>query len=478
MKYIAISLFVIVTFLACNVTKNNNTSTKKQPEVSTEFKLPGWAKNAVIYELNTRQFSPEGNFSGIIKQLDRLQKMGIDIIWLMPIHPISELKRKATGDILVDDIKDEAEKKKYLGSPYAVMDYGKVNPDFGTMADFKSLLAKAHSIGIKIIIDWVPNHTGWDHPWITDHPDWYTKDANGNITDPIDPGTGKSWGWTDVADLNYENKEMRKAMIAEMLFWIKDIGIDGFRCDVAHGIAQDFWDECSAQIFKANPEIFLLAEAEVPSHRNQNTFHASYGWSLHHLLNDIANGNKNASDIDNWYEEDRKKFKKGFHMHFTSNHDENSWNGTVFERMGEGHKAFAILTATFDGMPLLYSGMEEPMRKRLEFFTKDYIGFNNYGYASFYSTLFKLKETNQALWNGAYGGPLVKLNDHKDVYAFSRSKNNDSVHVILNLSKDAQQIKLPKAVAGTDVFSQEKISWTAGHELSLVPWQYYLISNE
>ncbi len=460
--------------ISCKTEKNQVVD---ETEKTQKFELPEWAKNAVIYEVNTRQFSPEGNFLGIENQLDRLKDLGVDILWLMPIHPISEEKRKATGDVLVNDIDNAEERKKYLGSPYAVADYKDVNPEYGNMDDFKSLLKASHDRGLKIIIDWVPNHTGWDNPWILKNPEWYTKDKDGNITDPVNPETGESWGWTDVADLDYSNSEMREAMIDAMKFWISDIGIDGFRVDVAHGIAQDFWDECNTTLFQTNPNIFLLAESEVESHRNKDTYHATYGWSFHHLMNEIAHGKKNVEDIDKWYSEDRAKFKKGFHMHFTSNHDENTWAGTVFDRMGDAHKALAVLSSTFDGMPLLYGGQEEPLRKRLPFFTKEYIGFNEYAYSDFYKQLFTLKKNNQALWNGKYGGELTKLVDHEIVYAFEREKNGDAVSVIINLSKEPQSFTISKDLKGNEIFTGQKIQWNKDTALALEPWQYYVINQ-
>ncbi len=470
-------LFMLLLLFSCKQDANN----KKQQTTPTEpfsFALPDWAKDAVIYEVNTRQFSPEGNFKGIQDQLDRLQDMGIDILWLMPINPISELKRKATGDVLVKDIEDVNERAQYYGSPYAVADYTAVNPDYGNMADFKNLLKACHARGMKLIIDWVPNHTGWDNAWITDHPEWYTKNVSGEITDPINPDTGESWGWTDVADLDYSNTDMRAEMQKSMLFWIENIGIDGFRVDVAHGIAQDFWDDTAPKLTAANNDIFLLAESEVPSHRNEKTFHADYGWGFHHLMNHIAKGENNAADIDKWHAENKTKYSRGFHMHFTSNHDENTWAGTVFDRMGEGHRALAVLAATFDGMPLLYSGMEEPMRKRLPFFTKEFIGFKDYAYADFYKALFTLKKDNQAIWNGAHGGELVKLVDHENVYAFKREKNGDEVIGIINLSNAQQSITLPEAVKGRDIFTGQQVDWKGETALGMEPWQYYILSNK
>ncbi|NNE13936.1 MAG: alpha-amylase [Saprospiraceae bacterium] len=476
MKYIPFILLTCFLWTCKNDVKN--TSQESVEYTKDDFVLPDWAKNATIYEANIRHMSEEGNFDGLTQQLPRLKEMGMDIIWLMPIHPISMIKRKAKGDLNVEDIEDPEERELYLGSPYSVADYKKVNPDYGTMDDFKALLKTAHDLGQKVIIDWVPNHTGWDNPWITEHPEWYTQDSLGNIIDPIDYNTGKSWGWTDVADLNYDNKEMRAAMIETMKFWLTDVGIDGFRVDVAHGIPQDFWDEATPELMKAKKDVFLLAESEVPSNRNNKTFHMDYGWAFHHLINDIAKGHKKASAIDSFMIKDNETFREGFHMYFTSNHDENTWAGTVFDRMGDADKVMFVLCSTFDGMPLVYSGMEEPMTKRLAFFVKDNIGFKNYAYADFFKTLFDLKHKNQALWNGEYGGKYKSILKHDHVFAYEREKNGDKVVCFLNLSDKPQTIKVPYDIQMEDIFAEEKVSWSEGQALTIAPWQYYVLSNK
>ena len=421
--------------------------------------LPSWVVNANIYEVNVRQYTPEGTFAAFQSHLPRLKKMGVDILWFMPIYPISKTKRKGT-----------------LGSYYAVSDYKAVNPEFGTMQDFDNLVAAIHAQGMHIILDWVPNHTGWDHTWIKEHPEWYTQDENGNIIDPIDPSTGKSWGWTDVADLNHDNMEMRTEMIKDKLFWINEHDIDGYREDVAHSVPDSFWDDFTAACSEVDKELFMLAEAEIPVLRNSSNFQMTYAWSAHHLLNEIAKGEKSVADLDAWAEED-KKFTKGMGMQFTSNHDENTWAGTVFERMGEAHLTLAALAFTYDGMPLLYGGQEEPMRKRLEFFEKDDIGFKEYAYADFYSRLLKLKHDNQALWNGDYGGKLKKLLDHPDVYVFDREKNGDKVIGVFNLSDKRQSITIPQKMTGKDVMTGQQINWKEQTALALEPWQYYLLSS-
>lgn len=472
-------LFLLI--MICIITTQCRQTPKKQATISSEeykFTLPDWAKNAVIYEVNVRQFTPEGTFNGLSQHVDRIAKMGVDILWLMPIYPISEKNRKATNELLVTDIKDENERSQYLGSPYAVADYKAVNPDLGTSEDFKRLVQKIHQSGMRIILDYVPNHTGWDNQWIFDHPEWYTKDAAGNIIDPIDPGTGKSWGWTDVADLNYDVQEMRDAQLDALLFWVEDMQVDGFRQDVAHNVPVDFWQTVSKTLVEANPDVFLLAEAEQTELRNKETFHADYGWEFHHLMNDIAKGHKDVSHIDEWYTRNKEKNHKGFHIHFTSNHDENTWNGTVFDRMGDAHKALAVLSATFDGMPLLYGGQEEPMRHRLGFFTKDDIGFKSYAYTEFYKTLFELKDRNQAIWNGEYGGELVKLTNSESIYGFGRQKNGDRVVVFINLSDKPAKTQVRTDVDMlSDIFTNESFSISSGEELELDPWEYIVASS-
>jgi glycosidase len=371
------------------------------------------------------------------------------------------------------------------------------------------MLDAIHSAGMYAIIDWVPNHTGWDNPWIEQHPDFYTK-KDGEITDPINPATGESWGWTDVADLDYDNDEMRDSMIAAMAYWVEDIGIDGFRVDVAHGVPVDFWEEASEELYAIEP-LFMLAEAEVPEIVNNGAFVMDYGWEMHHLLNEIAKaqgafrgdgeqdlsniarqegadvpiaiGTVNALSIDELLAEKKEAYDRGYQMQFTSNHDENAWAGTEFSRFGDGHKAFAVLTATFDGMPLIYSGQESAVDKQYEFFTKDEIKWGDYAYADFYKTLFDLKEDNKALWNGTHGGELVKIptGNDENIYAFTREKDGDQVIVVINLSAQEQTATLAgDGYAGKyqEAFTGENTDVRAGMKMQLEPWGYRVWSRE
>ena len=485
---------ILLTLLVLFGCKTEPTTVSDEPTIETEEwtapRVPDWHKNAAMYEANVRHMTPEGTFNAMVPHLDRLADMGIDILWLQPIHPISAKNRKGG-----------------LGSPYSVGDYYAVNPDFGTMDDFRNLLRRAHDAGLKVIIDWVPNHTGWDNPWITEHPEYYTKNDAGEIIDPIDYNTGESWGWTDVADLDYDNPDTRQAMIDAMQFWTDEIGIDGFRVDVAHGVPVDFWETAANSLYTSKP-VYMFAEAEVPALRNTGAYVSDYGWEMHHLLNDIAksrganrdetiklvNGNpvnaegeevelKDATDIDVLLAEMDTRNQMGYSVHFTSNHDENAWAGTEFARMGDGHKAFAVLTATFDGMPLLYMGQESAIDRQYEFFEKDQMEWGDYEYADFYKTLFDLKDRNEALWNGEYGGELVKIPTGKDdmVYAFTRAKNDDRVVVLINLSGEAQNIELGAGdYAGrySDVFGKTDMELAVGQSMTLEPWGYRVLEKQ
>ncbi len=488
MSLVAVILIgVTILFISC---RNSGKSGPTDQLVSFEKPLvPEWHKNAVIYEVNLRHFTKENTFKSFESHIPRLKEMGIDILWFMPVNPVSVKNRKGE-----------------LGSPYSIGDYYKTNPEFGSMDEFKSMVKAIHNAGMYIIIDWVPNHTGWDNPWITEHPDWYSKDKDGNITDPIDYNTGKSWGWTDVADLNFDKKDMRIGMIDALKFWINETGIDGYRMDVAHGVPVDFWAQCADSLYKLKP-LFMLSEGEVPAIVNNGTFIADYGWEMHHTLNQIAEsqganrkkasnvvqGNvkegekkiekKTALNIDSVLMKKSEQYKKGYQMQFTSNHDENSWAGTEFARMGDGHKAFAVLTATFNGIPLLYTGQESAMDKQLEFFKKDSIPWADYPYASFYKTLFDLKHRNKSLWNGEHGGPLVKIatGNDENIYAFTRAKDGEKVVIVINLSAKTQAAKLSGSdVAGdyTDVFSQQKKALKEGDTVELKAWQYLVYSSK
>jgi len=450
---ILLTSIAMIVISSCNDRPANSSQQAASP---TTLQWPTWVTQGNIYEVNIRQYTDEGTFAAFTEHLPRLESMGVKILWLMPIFPISSTKRKGE-----------------LGSYYAVSDFRSTNPEFGSMADFDQLVTKAHQLGMKVILDWVPNHTGWDHKWITSHPDYYTKDSTGMITDPINAETGESWGWTDVADLNYDNLQMRQQMIDDLLYWVDEHGIDGYRFDVSHGVPMDFWEVVTPTLMEANPDLFLLSESEIQQHVEDSLFHAIYGWPVHHMMNDIAKGNHNTIDsLHKWIS--NHQLTAGVHMHFTSNHDENSWAGTTEERMGAGADVFAVLAATLPGIPLVYGGQEEPLKKRLQFFEKDTIGFDKYAKQDFYTMLLQLKTSQPALAAGTGSSSVVdRLPSSKGVYAFTRGAGDDKVVVILNLGDADGEATIPTDLGQLiDYFTGENLSYKAGESIPLKPWEY------
>ena len=412
-----------------------------------------WSRNATIYEVNIRQYTPEGTFKAFEKELPRLKKMGVDILWLMPINPLGEKNRKGS-----------------LGSYYSVSDYLAVNPEYGNKQDFIDVVKKAHELGMKVIVDWVANHTSWDNKLITKHPEWYKKDSTGKILSPVRD-------WTDVAALDYSQPALREYMTDALLYWIKEADIDGYRCDVAGMMPVSYWNEAIPKLKQAKP-VFMLAEDESPRIHDTGYFDATYSWGLFHAMNDIAQGKKPASIIDSIYSADLIKFPKdAYRMRFTSNHDENSWNGTEFERMGEGARTFAVLAFTFPGIPLIYSGQESAMNKRLRFFDKDTIPWGNYPLESFYQKLTELKKKNTLLDAGNAGGEFIKVSTsaNQAVYAFVRKNTQNQMFVILNLSGRDQTVNLSgKDFPGNyeEAFTGTKHAFTGNERVSLRPWEY------
>lgn len=438
---------LIWSVIACQPTA------KKGTEVSA--KVSEWSKNAVLYEVNIRQYTPEGTFKAFETHLPRLKELGVDILWLMPVNPISLKNRKGS-----------------LGSYYSVKDYKAINPEFGTMDDFKHLVTKAHEMGFKVIIDWVANHTGWDNSWITEHPDWYTKDSTGTIISP-------NPDWSDIADLNFDSKPMRRAMIEAMDFWVKETNIDGFRCDVAWGVPQDFWEAAKASLDSIK-SVYMLAEDEDHPGFLEKAFQSNYTWKLHHILNDVAQGKKTAADIKTYFSEVGTKYAPGaFPMQFITNHDENSWSGSEYERMGDAVKTFATLSFTVEGIPLLYSGQEAGLKKRLRFFEKDTIDWSNLEIQSFYQKLIKLKKEQTALWNGAAGGKLMLVENSNParVLSFTREKDNSQVLAIFNLSAEPVevQLQLNQTENYLDYFSGETKKLEKGTSIKLDKWAYWVL---
>lgn len=447
MKIIPVLLFNLILFLAACTT---GTQKEKAPEQTS---VGNWYDDATIYEVNVRQYTPEGTFNAFAEHLPRLKKLGVEILWIMPVHPISEKNRKGS-----------------LGSYYAVADYKGINPEFGTMDDFKALVKKCHDMDMKVIIDWVANHTGWDNPWIFEHPEWYTKDSTGAIIPP-------NPDWADIADLNFDVPEMRRAMIDAMDFWLEEANIDGFRCDVAWGVPADFWDDARASFDSIKP-VFMLAEDEDHPGFLNYAFQSNYAWHLHHIMNKVAKGESSAKEISEYYATPKYNYPNGlFPMHFITNHDENSWQGTIKERMGYAGDAFAVLSFTIPGMPLIYSGQEVGLNKRLLFFEKDEIDWEtDISKVELYTNLVNLKKENKALWNGSAGGKIefLKTSDDKKLIAYTRKKDDNEILVVLNLSS-TEFSGLINVISG-GIYkcynSNETLETANKIELSMKPWEY------
>lgn len=422
-------LLAVICLAAISCTSNNT---------KTESAHPEWCYNTVVYEMNVRQYTPEGTFAAAAEHLPRLKELGVDIVWLMPIYPIGVLERKGT-----------------LGSYYAISDYCATNPEFGSLEDFDAFLASAHNLGLRVVLDWVANHTSPDAKWIRECPaDWYVRDENGK--------TIVQYDWTDIAKLNYENMDMRAEMEKAMRFWLER-GVDGFRCDMACEVPFDFWQTTIPALRGDYPELYMLAEGEH-AELHKDSFDASYAWELHHLLNAIARGEKGAAELKEYIAKDAATHpKEAFRLMFTSNHDENSWAGTEFERMGDAVKAMAVLTFTLpNGQPLIYTGQEMGWNKRFEFFEKDHIpAWEQNEYTTFYKELIALRHDNPVLSAGERGGAIQYIESVPEtVFAFERKceECNNRVAVYVNFSAEPTSVVID------------------GVEHTLTGWDYKIIA--
>ena len=433
--------------------------------------------NSVVYELNIRQATEEGTFAAAEKYLPELKNMGVDIVWLMPVSPIGVDARKGT-----------------LGSYYSIIDYKAINPEFGTMEDFDKFLATAHDLGLKVVLDWVANHTSRDAQWWNEgKKEWYIMDENNEF--PI-----VMYDWTDIAQLNYENEDMRLAMIDALKFWIEK-GVDGYRCDVAMNVPGDFWAEAWKQVREINPDVYLLAEGEE-QWLHESGFEVTYAWELHHIFNAMAKGGsetknvagdgtiktdaKYVKDLKEYLERDDEKYPApAMRLMFTSNHDENSWAGTEFERMGDAHKPFAALTFVLPkSQPLIYTGQEIGLNRRLAFFEKDSVKDLvdlEYGkeYREFYKSLCSFRHNNSALAAGENVAPMVFVEGaSENVLAFTRANEENTVFCIFNFSAEPASLTITEAEAGdyACICGQTK-SFKAGDVVELEPWGYMLLNK-
>ncbi len=452
LSIVGLLLIVAIVFAGCSIFGGK----KKSKPLISEVVHPEWSGNSVLYEVNIRQYTNEGTFNAFAEHLPRLKALGVDILWFMPAFPIGVVNRKGE-----------------LGSYYSVKDFMNVNPEFGTLGDFKNIITKTHEMGMHILLDWVPNHTSWDNKLIVDHPDWYVKDSAGKFTPPL--GTD----WTDVVQLDWSKKELQDYMIDAMKFWV-NMGVDGFRIDHPHNTPKEFWERARIELTKIRP-VLLIGEIEEPTGFLEKGFDMNYAWEMHHLMNNIAQGKDSVKKLVNYYNKERSVYPNNvYRLQFLTNHDENSWAGTIDSLMGDAQKAFATLIFTAQGVPLLYSGQEMCLGKKLKFFVRDPIKWDTCSLTDFYKKLISLKHNNKALWNGDSGGPMVKIKTNNDskIFAFYREKGESRVVVLLNLSKKSVAVKpLPYELNGEykDYFAGVKTDLPVTDSLRLDPWGFKVL---
>ena len=424
------------------------------------YKHPEWSYSAVLYELNIRQFTPEGTLNAAIERLPFLRSIGIDVIWLMPIYPIGVEGRKGT-----------------LGSYYSISDYKGVNPEFGTADDFRAFISAAHAMGIRVLLDWVANHTARDARWITERPaDWYERDEQGVAKVP--------WDWTDTAKLNYANHDVWLGEIDAMRYWVEEFGVDGFRCDMAMLVPIEFWQEASHELHKIKSDIFMLAEAEEDNLFDR-AFNMSYQWNVHHIMVDIAKGARRVWDLRNAIHSERARYpREAMRMSFTSNHDENSWSGSEQSRFGASLEVMTALTFLMPStMPLIYTGQEVGYDHSFEFFERDTIPAELYREnrtTELYRRLIALKHRERALDAGERGGDMIEIeNNAKDcMITLVREVEGSRVVAILNLSPYTIHADFNTGIyagAYRDALSGERVELAEHVESDIAPWHYQIL---
>ncbi len=424
--------------------------------LKTTVKHADWTRNMVLYEINVRQFSQEGTFAGVDSALPQLKELGVNVLWFMPIYPIGVENRKGE-----------------LGSYYSISDYMGVNPEFGTLDDFKALVARAHEMGFHVILDWVGNHSAWDNPLATQYPEWYEKDSTGNFVSPFD--------WTDVIQFDYTAEPLWDYMVGAMKYWVAEVGVDGYRCDFPGLVPEEFWFRATTELNAVRP-VLMLAEDEDHSYLLERAFNMNYAWAHHHLMNAVAAGQRRPASLDSILQYEMKRYDpESYRLRFMTNHDENSWNGTIDEKLGDAQKAFATYIFTVPGVPLLYNGQEADLDKRLEFFKRDPIEWKETELRPFYTKLVHLRTSHPALRHGTEGGSYVTLKtDQKSVYAYKRVKGENEVLVILNLSKSPVTVALKDGdTAGTynDLFADAGVEIAQGRKMQMEPWGYMVLTK-
>lgn len=427
-----------------------------QPQPYVELQHPAWAESAVIYQVNLRQFTPEGTINAFKAHLPRLKELGVDILWLMPIHPIGVKNRKGS-----------------LGSPYSVQDYYAVNSEFGSMEDFKALVAEIHRLGMYVILDWVANHSAWDNPLTLSHPEWYTKNKHGDFQPT------PWYDWDDIIEFDFNQPDLRQYMTNAMKYWVKTTDIDGFRCDVAGFVPVDFWNNVRRELDEIKP-VFMLAEWESRD-LHRHAFDMTYDWSLWDKLIDVANG-KGFNALVEYMAHDVKTFPRdAYRMTFTDNHDKNAWEGNPYLNFGAALPATIVLTVVVNGMPLIYNGQEAGLARSLKFYDRDPIEWRAHPHAELYRALFALKHQNLALRNGRNGGVMVRINNNGEkVLSFYRESEGHRMVAVINFSDKAVNVTLQCGdIAGQyrDWFQRQDYTLADSADIKLGAWDYLILSQ-
>lgn len=442
-------LAIIAILSVCAASCTNETM-----EQTPATQKPEWTRDAVIYEVNWRQFTADGKLASFNEHLPYLKDLGVDILWFMPIHPISVVNRKGE-----------------LGSYYAVQNYTEVNPELGTVEEFKETVKKAHELGMKVLIDWVANHTGCDNVWLEQHPDWYARTESGELIQP--------WDWTDTYKLDYNNQDMRAAMTAAMKFWVEECDIDGFRCDVAFMVPMDFWLNTRAELEKIKP-VFMLAESSE-TWLCDGAFDMLYNWPAWNLFEKVAKGKKSIASLDTIIITQQDSLPvDAYMMNHITNHDRNTWDGTEFEMFGDGVKAFAALTYVIPGMPLLYTGQEVGYDHRYEFFKRDTPAtLEKNDWWRFYNALNTLKHERKELRAGIEGGSWKIYSNSQPDAVLSRARVLDGSETLFigNFSSEPATFMFEITPEGTykNYFTGADVTFTSGDEQTLAPWEFMIL---
>jgi len=441
-----------------------NTDTNIQSSISDSKMLhPEWSYQAVLYEMNVRQLTPEGTLRAAAGRLAFLNDMGVDAVWLMPIYPIGEAGRKGS-----------------LGSYYSIRDYCAVNPELGTMADLDAFVAEAHRLGMKVLLDWVANHTARDARWLAERPaSWYERDQAG---EPLVP-----WDWTDTAKLNYAERGVWEDQARAMEFWLREHAVDGFRCDMAMLVPAAFWNETARRLRRVKPDLFLLAEAEQTDLFEQGAFDACYAWQMHHLMNDVARQRVRVTALRDYIYADRGRYpRSAMRLAFTSNHDENSWSGSEFERMGDAREIMAVFSFVVPrGLPLIYTGQEVGYDHSFAFFDRDSIPAERYaanGFTAFYRRLALLRRRNPALASGERGAEMIEIRNNAEdcLMTMVRETEGNRVVAILNMSPYAIQAEYDTGIyAGRyeDAMTGAPCDLPRWVAEDMAPWSYRILTR-